>query len=222
MAAPVEVILGPKYDPTMWDLRKRVSSARKADEPLVFVKIMTPINSPPIGVAIESGSLYLVGIQTAKGNWFEFAPEKPVDARPRLPNSRWIMAGARRALFSYRALRLESNISGKTNATGEIIFGEDASELVRFFGLWDGQIGRFDARRNVWVLIFVICEALRFQSILKACAQWINRRGEMAHGLTIDKKMLDKVQNWHTHSGAVKTDPDIWTWPPNFTDQIID
>jgi hypothetical protein len=217
MDAPVKIILGSQYDPTMWDLRKRVAAARKAHEPLVFLTIGAPIVSPSIGVAIESGSLYLAGVQTAKGDWFEVAPENATGARPRLPKSRWIMTGAGQALFGYGALRLEWNVSDKANATGEIIYGEDASELLRFFERWDGQAGTHPARRHLWVLIFMICEALRFRSILSACAQWINQRGP----LIIDKEMLSKVRKWRKQAEALKTDSDIWTWPPKFPDQII-
>jgi hypothetical protein len=59
----VQVSLGPTYEPTLWDLRKRVAAARKADEPLVFITITAPITSEVVDAAIESGSLYLVGLE---------------------------------------------------------------------------------------------------------------------------------------------------------------
>ena len=98
MNKPVKVILGHQYDPTMWDLRKGVAAARMARQGLVFVTITAPGVARPIGAAIESGSLYLVGIQTAQGSWFEFAPDTGQsspgvsESKQRLQNSRWIMA----------------------------------------------------------------------------------------------------------------------------------
>src|SRR6516162_9171179 len=100
MSGAVQVILGPTYSPSLWDLRKRVAVARSTSEALVFVSLSAPITSDVIEVAIESGSLYLIGIRAAGGTWFEFAPDTAPssrgatgEAKPRLPASRWIMAG---------------------------------------------------------------------------------------------------------------------------------
>jgi len=225
MTTTSQVSLGPTYEATLWDLRKRVAAGRKANEPLVFVTIAAPIISDVIEVAIESGSLYLVGVRGGDGTWREFAPntgqlspEPPSEPRPRLPNSRWIMVGDLKALSSYRALRLGWYISGRPGAVGQIVYAESPTRLLRFFQDWDGQLTRYDSRLSLCVLIFIICEALRFRSIENICARWIHPIGADPV-LTITKTMLDTVQNWHDR--ATKGDADIWTWPPELPDLIV-
>ncbi len=227
MNQAVKVILGPTYQPSLWDLRKRVAGARKAQEPLVLISISAPINSEVIEVAIESGSLYLIGIRPPGGPWLEFAPdaEQPStgarsDDRPRVsPSSRWIMAGALRALSSYRALRLGWMIREAPGAVNAITYAEDPGSLLRFFARWDGQVGHFRARLCICVLIFVICESLRFRSIENVCARWIRPIGDRPEPLTITSDMLDLAQNWRASAKA--GDSDVWTWPPDMPDAII-
>jgi hypothetical protein len=231
MSGSVRVLLGPTYQPDLWDLRKRVAAARSAHEPLVFLTVSAPINSEIIEVAIESDSLYLIGVRAAGGTWYEFAPDTPQsspgaagDGKPRLPGSRWIMVGPLKALSSYRGLQLGWNISEKPGATGEVTYAHDPSALLRFFRYWDGNI-TYDARLNLWVLIFVLCEALRFRSIETICARWIRPIGITSADaggwpvLTITKAMLETAQNWHAR--AHEGDSDIWTWPADMPDLIV-
>lgn len=228
----VQVILGPTYQPSLWDLRKRVAAARTAHEPLVVVTVSAPITSEVIEVAIESGSLYLVGIRPAGGTWFEFVPDTAQSSpgtaggeRPRLPGSRWIMAGGLKALSSYRALRLGWIIRDAPGAVGQVAYAEDPSTLLRFFRHWDGQITGHHVRLSLCVLIFVVCEALRFRSIETVCARWIRPIGGVPADpsrrpvLTITAAMLDTVQNWSARATA--GDSDIWTWPPDMPDPIV-
>jgi hypothetical protein len=232
MSGSVRVTLGPTYQPNLWDLRKRISAARTAGEPLVFVTVSAPITSDVIEVAIESGSLYLIGVRAVQGTWLEFAPDtvasSPLpsgDPRPRLPGSRWIMVGPLKALSSYRGLQLSWNISEKPGAIGEVTYAHQPAALLRFIRHWDGKITGYDVRLSLWVLIFVLCESLRFRSIENTCARWIRPIGGTSpdHAgwpvLTITKAMLDTVQNWHTRARG--GDSDIWTWPPEMPDAII-
>lgn len=226
MSGSVQVTLGATYTPNMWDLRKRVSAARDAGEPLVFLTLTAPITSESVEVAIESGSLYLIGVRPAGGKWLEFAPDpersQPAsggEVRPQLPGSRWIMAGSKKALSSYRGLQLGWNISVKPGATGQVSYDRDPATLLRFFRLWDGSISGFHVRLHLWVLIFVVAEALRFRPIENACARWIRPIGTAPEPLTFTKEMLDLVQNWHALAEA--NDSRVWTWPPEMPDLIV-
>jgi hypothetical protein len=80
MSGSVRVTLGPTYQPNLWDLRKRITAARNAGAPLVFVTVSAPITSDVIEVAIESGSLYLIGVRAVQGTWLEFAPDTDLRA----------------------------------------------------------------------------------------------------------------------------------------------
>jgi hypothetical protein len=232
MSGSVRVTLGPTYQPDLWDLRKRVTAARNAGEPLVFVTVSAPITSDVIEVAIESGSLYLIGVRPMRGTWLEFAPDTAESASapsgnpaPRLSGSRWIMVGPLKALSSYRGLQLGWNISEKDGAIGQVTYAHQPAALLRFIRYWDGKITGYDVRLNLWVLIFVVCESLRFRSIENVCARWIRPIGGTSPDdagwpvLTITKAMLDTVQNWHARARA--GDSDIWTWPPGMPDPII-
>jgi hypothetical protein len=120
------------------------------------------------------------------------------------------------ALSSYRALRLGWHISDKPGAVGQIVYPNDPVTLLRFFRWWDGQIAGYDARLSLCVLIFLICEALRFRSIENICTRWVRRMDPL---LSITKAMLETVQNWHARAST--GDADIWTWPPEFPDPIV-
>jgi hypothetical protein len=225
MSGSVQVILGPTYEPTLWDLRKRVAASRAAGAPLTFVSLSAPITSEVVEVAIESGSLYLIGVR-AGGGWLEFVPDAPSDQaredRPRLPGSRWITAGERKALSTYRALRLGWMIRDAPGAVGSITYAGEPNRLLNFFRTWDGAITGHHVRLRLCVLIFLVCEALRFRSIESACARWIRPVGGTTPdpaGLTITEAMLDTVQNWHDR--ASHDHPDIWTWPPGMLDPIV-
>lgn len=174
-------------------------------------------------MAIEPGSLYLVGIRSGAGAWWEFAPDneglpsgEAGSARPRLPNARWITVGALKALSSYRALRLRWYLDA--TPTGRVYYGETPIALLRFFRSWSGQLNGRHERLPMCVLLFVVCEALRFRSIENICAHWIDPRGKDP-ALVITQDMLDTVQNWHDR--ASRGDSDVWTLPPEFPDPLI-
>ena len=56
------------------------------------------------------------------------------------------------------------------------------------------------------MLIFLVCEALRFRSIENACARWIRPIGDAPASLTITEAMLETVQNWHARATAGDSD----------------
>jgi len=228
MNQSIRVTLGPTYLPNMWDLRKHIAACRKAGTPLVFVTLQAPINSETVELAIESGSLYLIGIRGGPGPWFEFAPDDE-RAHPggaargaRLPGSRFIKAGEANALSTYRALRLPWMIAA---APAGVVYAGMPMDLMRFFRVWDGAIRGHDDRIAICMLIFLICESLRFRSIENMCARYIRPIGGMPTDpvarpiFTFTAEMLATVQNWRDKAG--KGDPDIQTWLPGMPDLII-
>jgi Ribosome inactivating protein len=223
----IRVTLGPTYSPDMWDLRKHVAACRKTGTPLVFVSLQAPINSETVGLAIESGSLYLIGIRGGSGPWLEFAPDDE-RAHPacaprgaRLPATRFIKAGDANALSTYRALRLPRMIAA---APAGVVYAGMPMDLMRFFRGWDGAIRGHDDRIAICMLIFLVCESLRFRSIETICARYIRPIGGMPADpvarpiFTFTAEMLETVQNWRDKAG--KDDPDIQTWLPEMPDLI--
>jgi hypothetical protein len=108
----------------------------------------------------------------------------------------------------------------KPGAVGQIFYADSPIELLRFFRRWDGQLTGYDSRLSLCVLIFSICEALRFRSVENTCARWIRPIGTDPV-LLITKEMLDAVQNWRARSTPEKKDPGIWAWPLGFRDLIV-
>lgn len=229
MTHSVRVRLNDGWSPDMWDLHKAVVATRSSGDELVFVDAWLPINMPPLGVAIESGSLYLIGVRPHGRQWFEFMPDtgqsypgSSVPPQQRLPGSRWIMAGARPSLSSYRALKLDWLIRNKPGATGSLVYPHRPVDLLRFFHGWDGQLDSHDARLSMVVLIFLFCEALRFRSVDTVCFHWLSTRNQalygadgsiphMAQPLTITADLLHTIQNWDTAAAAGS--PDVWIGP---------
>jgi hypothetical protein len=214
----------------------------------LIVEVCAPINSEVIEVAIESGSLYLFGVRAKSGTWFEFAldnersdPRNTGPVHPRLPGSRWIMAGGAHALSTYNALQLPWLIERVDGATGNLPVCGRPNDLIRLFRQWDGSISGHHIRTGLCALIFVVCEALRFRSIENNCSDWVwfhawkgyrQSGGDTARAteadlapyqpgaLIITIEMLRTVQNWR--SKALGHDPDVWTTPPGIANPLIE
>ena len=98
-------------------------------------------------------------------------------------------------------------------------------DLTRYFATWDGSLSGHDARLQICVLIFLICESLRFRSIENVCARYIWPIGGMPADptarpiLAITGAMLDTVQNGRTR--AIAHDPDVLTYPPGMVDPFM-
>jgi len=222
MSDAVNVTLGRRYEPDMWDLRKRIAAARKSGEALVFVDLRVPINSDVVGLALRSRDLYLIGIRNRTGVWFEFADDTarsgPASAEPPvplLPGSRWIMVGSRRALYSYKALH-----RGELIAAGANRYKEAPNRLIAFFGAWDGRIDINYTRLRVCVLTFLICEPLRFRSIETIARTWLLPPDGYLPAFEITKPMLDLANDWSKKAAA--RDPDVQTWLAGMADLLID
>jgi hypothetical protein len=222
MSNAVNVTLGRRYEPDMWDLRKQISLARKNGEALVFVDLSVPISSDVIRLALRSRDLYLIGICNRAGVWFEFADDKPrsdpassAPPVPLLPGSRWIMVGSRRALYSYGALNLAGLIVAHANR-----YKEAPNQLIAFFGAWDGKINIDYTRLRIGVITFLICEALRFRSIETIVRAWLIPPDGYLPAFEITRSMLDLANEWSKKAAA--RDPDVQTWPPGMPDLLVD
>lgn len=237
MAKPVSINLS-NYSPGIWDLHKAAYQARQqGGDALILINLWMPINVPALGVAIESGSLYLAGVRPQGQQWLEFMPDvhrsqpgTQTVASPRLPNSRWIMAGALPSGSSYRALGLDWMIRSAPGAKGAIQYAHRPAELLQYFHGWDGQMARFDAKLSMCVLIFLISEALRFRAIESECSRWLSIRNQAGYGsdgsiahvaqpFVITQAMLDLVQTWGKLSDD--RDPGVWMRLPGLPDPLI-
>jgi hypothetical protein len=221
--SPVRLTLGSTYSPDLWDLRKRIAAARKDGRSITVVELHAPITSEVVEAALLSASLYLIGIRAQGGQWQEFAPDDDTanapgagPHRPRLPGSRWISVGALKALSTYRGLRLKWMAEAQQAEGRQLAYAGRPNDLLAFFSRWDGEINDNYTRLHACVLIFLVCEALRLRSVEDACSRWIRAGGSLA----FTPEMIETVQNWHTRARA--GNPDVWTWPPEMRDLLVD
>jgi hypothetical protein len=222
----VDVTLGRPYEPTMWDLHKAVAAARKTGKALVFVDVRAPINSPVVRLALRSRDLYLIGLRPAAQAWYEFAPDtdrsdpgSTAKAGPMLTGSRWIKVGGLNALSSYVGLQLPGLIE-----RGQSRYADTPLSLVAFFSAWNGRIETDYTRLRVCVLIFIICEALRFRSIETAARNWLSPLPSAPAGqwpmFEITRGMLDLARSWHDMASSGH--PDVQTRLGGMPDPLID
>jgi hypothetical protein len=230
MSAVVEVVLGRTYEPNLWDLRKAVASARKEGAKLVFANLRAPINSDVVQIALRSRDLYLIGVRSVTQQWYEFEPDilrsQPATGKqgtPMLPSSQWIKVGSRNALSSYVALHLPKLITNATPAQPTNRYSHSANDLVAFFSRWNGNISDDFTRLRLCVLIFTICEALRFRSVEATVRNWLvpSLTSETGHWPTfeITAEMMDLARSWEDH--ARSGHPDVQTWLLGMPDLLI-
>lgn len=230
MDSVVSVTLGPRYLPNMWDLRKAIAWMRRDKAPLAFVDVSTPITGQPIRLALRTADLYLIGIRSAAHGWWEFEPDivrsdpaATVPPAPLLPGSRWIRAGSGKALSSYTALRLREMILGAKPGHRPNCYAKRPLDLIAFFTAWNGELNDNHARLHVCVVIFIICEALRFRSIENAACDWVSLTPRRPAGewpvfeITLD--MLERARSWRqlARSGH----PDVQTWLADMPDPVV-
>jgi hypothetical protein len=116
-------------------------------------------------------------------------------------------------------------LQDKPGATGRVPYAGTPLDLVRYFRDWDGNTADHHSHLNLCLVIFLVCEALRFRSIEKICSQYVWPIGGMPSDplgqpiFTFTVEMLDTVRNWDTRARA--GDPDVWTWPPDMPDTIV-
>lgn len=228
MADRLTLVLGPQYAAGLWDLHKHLAQQDRLGEAVVIVRLRAPITSDAVDIAILSGSLYLVGIRGRDGRWFEFANDAGLasssllrDAAPRLPGSRWIRVGTGIALSTYRALQLPTMMTFASKKSEQLGYVGSPAGLISHFSHWNGMLNASPERMAVCILILLVCEALRFRSIERVCADWILGRGPdaLAMRLVYTATMLETVQDWRKK--ALGRDPDVTMAPPDLPDPLI-
>lgn len=229
MPNAINVMLGPLYEPNMWDLRKEIAASRSNARRLAFVDVRVPVTSDVVGLAIRTDDLYLIGIRNGAGAWFEFKadtersnPASGGSAKPLVSGSQWIKVGSLNALSSYTALQLPALISNAVPRHATNRYDSPPTELLKFFSRWNGTINDNFTRLRICVLIFVICEALRFRSIQETARNWISPLHPPPTGpaFEITAEMLNLVRSWAEK--AKSSHADVQTWLPGMRDLLVE
>lgn len=197
--------LGPYYNHNITITRRIVAGRRGRGAVTIYVT--APISAPVLEVAIDGRSLYVLGFrrQGDDPRWWEFEPDGTL---PTLSPSRSIVGGP----ASYQNLDL--------TAGAEVVMQpwRLLTELWRF----DGKIGDAAKKRKLLLLIFLVAEALRFDSVKGACYKYVtnptgyfnapdhyyrNPADLSGHRFVFTERLVDTVQNWRTLTKA--RNPDI-------------
>lgn len=197
--------LGPYYNHNITLTRRIV--ARQRGRGAVTIYVGAPISAPILEVAIDGHSLYLLGFRRqGDACWWEFESEGNL---PALSPSRPIVGGP----ASYQNLGL--------TADTEVVM--QPWRLLTELSGFDGRIGNTAKERKLLLLlIFLVAEALRFDSVKAACYEYITnptgyfsapdhyhrRPADLSgHRFVFTERLVDTVQNWRTLTKA--RNPDI-------------
>ena len=117
-----------------------------------------PINSPKLHVAIDRHSLYLLGWKPISSDqWWAFEENGQL---PKLP-----AGGVRRINgkmdYEFPGLRELDN------------YNIPPTRLLADLSVFDGKLGDWQKKANAIMLIFLLSEALRFDSVMLACVNWL-------------------------------------------------
>lgn len=177
----------------------------KRREGVVTVYVTAPITAPIREVAIDGRTLYVLGFRRqGERSWWEFEPD---GAQPRLDPFRRIAGGP----ATYFNLVL--------TAGTEVVLPPWLllTELAGFNGL----MGDAAKKRKLLLLIFLVSEALRFDSVKAACYAYISNAAtyfgapehyyrnlaDLArHRFIFTEPLVQTVQNWRTRTMAAKSD----------------
>lgn len=165
------------------EMRRRLGWAHNR-QGVVVIRLTAPIQAPPIDLALDAASLYLFGVRAPPdGPWYCFR-DYPRPADPPGAPVRAVIPGE----GSYRELGLPETID---RTPIDILNG------IRSF---DGRLSP-DRARDLVALMFLVPEALRFDSILDEGMRYLHhfRLHCAAH--------KDRVTNWAT--GTAGHHPDI-------------
>ncbi|MES2713222.1 MAG: ribosome-inactivating family protein [Pseudomonadota bacterium] len=149
------------YASTLAKIRREVEGNRSG---IIVFEVAAPINAPVIHIAMDRRSGYLLGFRTTEArHWWAFKEEdKPVPTLPGLPSQPMGLTG------SYTELDLPPSINMRPEAL--------LSRLASFSGRGD-----VDFYRAIVLLLFLVAEAMRFESLLFECQRYFGAESKDAY-----------------------------------------
>ena len=141
-----------------------------------------PINSPKLHVAIDRHSLYLLGWKPISSDqWWAFEENGQL---PKLPGG-----GVRRinGKMDYEFLGLREFDS----------YNIPPTKLLADLSVFDGKLGDWQKKANAIMLIFLMSEALRFDSVMLACVNWLTGTWTMK----FTDEIKARVKDWAHSTG---------------------
>jgi Ribosome inactivating protein len=173
------------YASTLAKLRRAVEANRSG---VIVFELAAPINAPVIHVAMDRRSSYVHGFRTTTArHWWAFKPKDgPLPSLPGLPSQSIGLTG------NYSELGLPASINMRPEAL--------LSRLAAFTGGRDPEFCR-----AIVLLLFLVAEAMRFESLLFECQRYFS--GGTSDAYTIHPAAhRDTVKNWED---ALPGDPNV-------------
>ncbi len=142
------------YASTLAKLRHDIDGNRTG---LAMIEVGAPINAPLVQVAMDRRSTWVLGFRAASGgNWWAFQEEgKPLPALPGAPVRPMGLTG------SYTELVLPSSINMRPEEVLNKLASYEGAPAPRFC-------------QAIVLLLFLVAEALRFDSVLLECARYFS------------------------------------------------
>ena len=170
------------YVSTLAKLRNDIGGHRTG---IVVFELTAPINAPLIHVAMDRCSAYVLGFRPAAGShWWAFRETgKPLPTLPGAASRPMQLSG------SYTELGLPSSI----NMRPEHVL----AQLAGFRGSPDPRFCQ-----AIVLLLFLVAEALRFDSVLLECVRYFS----MSYGTIHPSQFARTVRDWNITPAS---DPDV-------------
>ncbi len=160
------------YASTLAKLRRDIHSNRAG---FAIVEVAAPINAPMIQVAMDRRSTYVLGFRAAGGrSWWAFnEPEKPLPALPGAQVRPMGLSG------SYTELGLPPSINMRPENLLDKIASYAGTPNPTFC-------------QAIVLLLFLVAEALRFDSLLMECVRYFSIGSYTIH----PAQFASTVRNW--------------------------
>jgi hypothetical protein len=163
------------YASTLAKLRRDLETNRAG---IAQFEIAAPINAPLVHVAMDRRSTYVLGFRPASGrNWWAFREaERPLPTLPGAPVQPMGLSG------SYTELGLPASINMRPE--------ELLNKLASYNGVPDPRFCQ-----AIVLLLFLVAEALRFDSLLMECTRYFSSGTRTAYTIHPDQ-FAPVVRNW--------------------------
>lgn len=158
------ISLGPYYNRNIGQVRNAVRATRAAGQATMTIYVTAPITAPMIEVAVEPHAVWVLGFRALNAaEWWEFPrtgdlPPVPGRARPIIGPP-----------ASYELLGL--NRFATKNPGVHVI---EPWRLLQALATFNGRVDSDETRKNLILLIFLVSEAVRFDSMQGFCYRYVS------------------------------------------------
>ena len=158
------ISLGPYYNRTIGQTRDAVRRSREAGLTTMKIYLTAPIVAPIIEVAVTPGRVWVLGFKVLNApTWWEF---KRTGDLPPVPGPASPVQGP---AASYELLGLGE--FAKATPPVHVI---EPWRLLQALATFNGKIGTNAKRKNIVLLLFLVSEAVRFDSMQGLCYRYVS------------------------------------------------